>query len=116
MPSMQRKRFDKPDETMRNPSGKTELLRFGDQTFARTTFEPGWRWSKDVKPTAGTKSCQRHHFGYVMTGKMHTVMDDGTTMDFGSGDVVDIPPGHDGWVVGNEAAVLLDFGSMLPVR
>jgi len=61
----------------------------------RTIFEPGWRWSECVKPVAGTDSCQTHHFGYCISGRMHVVMDTGEEMDVGPGDAVDIPAGHD---------------------
>jgi hypothetical protein len=75
-------------------------------------FEPGWRWSEDVKPLAGTASCENHHSGYVLSGRMHLVMDDGTEDDIGPGDLFDIPPGHDAWTVGNEACVLIDYAGM----
>jgi hypothetical protein len=61
--------------------------------FGKATFEPGWRWSQSVKPIAGTDSCQVHHNGYVVSGRMHVVMDDGSEGEAGPGDVIVIPPG-----------------------
>ena len=54
---------------------------------------------------AGTDSCQTHHLGHLVSGRLGVRMDDGTEMEFGPGDVYEIPPGHDGWVIGDEPAV-----------
>jgi quercetin dioxygenase-like cupin family protein len=72
------------------------------------TLQPGWKWSKDVKPIAKTDSCQAPHLNYMISGRMHVVMDDGTEEDFGPGDIAVIPPGHDAWVVSDEPVVTLD--------
>jgi mannose-6-phosphate isomerase-like protein (cupin superfamily) len=52
-----------------------------------------------------------HHNGYIESGRMHLVMDDGTEFDFGPGDVFVAPPGHDAWIVGNEPCIAFDFSS-----
>jgi len=92
--------------------GQVEIVKVGDGVVGKATFEPGWRWSEHVKPIAGTESCQAAHLGYVLSGRQTAVMDDGSELDFGPGDVVAIPPGHDAWVVGDEACVVLDFAGM----
>jgi len=104
--------FSKPHETRQFPKGKIELITVGGVTFGRATFEPGWRWSTHVRPIAGTNSCQAAHLGVQLSGRMHIKMDDGTEQDIGPGQVVNIPPGHDGWVVGSEPAVFLDITGM----
>ena len=76
------------------------------------TFEPGWRFSVDVGPMVGTAICETRHLGYVLSGRMHIVMDDGTEGECGPGDAVSIPPGHDAWTVGDEPCVLVDFGQV----
>ena len=107
---MQKKSFDNPDEK-RSPSSNTkiEVVKIAERTLMRTTFEPGWKWSNDIKPTAGTDSCQSHHVIYAISGQLKVVLDDGTELEVGPGDVVDIPPGHDAWVVGDEPAVGIDI-------
>jgi quercetin dioxygenase-like cupin family protein len=65
-----------------------------------------------VKPIAQTESCQSAHLGYVVSGRMHTVMDNGEEAELLAGEVVYIPPGHDAWVVGDETCVMLDFAGM----
>jgi quercetin dioxygenase-like cupin family protein len=92
--------------------GKLELVQLGGSTVGRGTFEPGWRWSEHVKPLSGTDTCQVEHIGYVQQGQMMVVMDDGTELTVGPGDVFHMPPGHDAWIVGDEACVLLDFGGL----
>lgn len=109
MPTIQKKSLGSPDETMKFEKGKAEMVKLGGATVGRLTFEPGWKWSTCVKPIAKTQSCQVHHFVYQVSGRMKVVMDDGAQTELGPGEVADIPPGHDAWVVGNEPVVVLDF-------
>jgi len=76
----------------------------------RLVQEPGWRWSEQIKPIAGTESCQFHHVGVGISGRGIVRMDDGTEMLISPGDVFDIPPGHDQWVVGDEPVVAIVWG------
>lgn len=89
--------------------GHAMLGSTGAMTMMRARFEPGWRWSVDVKPIAGTDSCQTHHFGYILSGTMQVRMDDGTEQTLRAGDMFDLPPGHDSWIVGDEACEALDI-------
>jgi len=113
MASLERKRFDQADETRKfKEKGQVDLVEIGGGVVGLATFEPGWRWSDHVKPLAGTDSCQAAHIGYVLSGRQTVLMDDGTTLDIGPGDVVSIPAGHDGWTIGDEPCVVLDFAGM----
>jgi hypothetical protein len=109
---LQSQDFSKPQEVRQFPKGKVELITLGGITFGQATFEPGWRWSTHVKPIAGTNTCQAAHTGVQLSGTMHIKMDDGTELDLGPGQVVNIPPGHDAWVVGHEPVVFLDITGM----
>ena len=109
MSKMIKKNFNAPDETRSMAKGKVEVVNLGEVTVTRTTLEPGWSWSESVKPIVGTDSCQVPHLLYVVSGRLVGRMDDGTTEEFGPGDVAVIPPGHDAWVVGDEPCVALDF-------
>ncbi len=106
------KSFGKPDEVREFAKGRVELARIGGAIVGRSTFEPGWRWSTSVKPIAKTDSCQSTHFGYLVSGALGTRLDDGTEFVARAGDVALIPPGHDGWVVGSEPVVFIDFQGM----
>jgi uncharacterized cupin superfamily protein len=107
------KRFDSPDETRPfEGKGQAEVVQLAGHTVAKGTFEAGWKWSENVKPIAGTDSCQAAHFGYVLSGSMLVHMDDGSESEIGPGDVFAIPPGHDAEVPGPEACVMVDFGEI----
>jgi Cupin domain len=108
------KRFENADEVREFTGGKgrVELVDLNGHAVGLGTFEPGWRWSENVKPIAGTDSCQVEHIGYVLEGRMALKMDDGTEREFGAGDTFHMPPGHDAWIVGGERCVLLDFGGL----
>jgi len=106
------KSFDTPDEVRTFPNGRVELITLGGVTFGRMTAQPGWRWSENVKPIIGTESCQAQHTGYVIAGRIRIRMEDGGEQEFGPGDAYVIPPGHDGWVVGGEQYVGIDFTGM----
>jgi len=109
MVNAEHKKFSTPDETRAFPHGKLELVNIGGGTVGRLTLEPGWRWSQDVKPIAGTEWCEAPHFQYQVSGRLHVVMEDGTEFDLGPGDVSVLPSGHDAWVVGEEPVVLVDW-------
>ena len=105
------KSFDSPDETRPfEGKGQAEVVHLAGQTIGRGTFEPGWRWSENVKPIAGTDSCQVSHLGYMLSGRMKVYMKDGSEFEARAGDVVAIPPGHDAEVVGDEPCTMVDFG------
>jgi hypothetical protein len=109
MATLEKKNFNTPDETRTPTNATVEVVTIGGRQVMKATFQPGWKWSNDIKPIANTDSCQMHHFGYQVSGTMHIVLDDGE-METGPGDVADIPPGHDAWVVGDEPVVMIDFG------
>lgn len=102
---------DSPDETREFPKGKSELVRLGDVTIGRSTMEPGWRWSESVKQIVGTESCQVHHVGYALSGRLHVVSNEGEEAEVGPGEAYVVMPGHDAWVVGDEPFVGLEFQS-----
>jgi hypothetical protein len=94
MPGTEVKNFDSPDEVRPfEGNGKADVLMIGGHTVGRGTFEPGWRWSNNVKPIAGTDSCQVSHLAYVVSGRMGIRMDDGTEAEVGPGDVLCLPAG-----------------------
>jgi hypothetical protein len=106
------KNFRSPDEVRRFEHGVVEIVNVGGAPIGRATFQPGWKWSTCVKPLAGTDTCQAAHFGYQVSGKLLTHMDDGSETTSGPGDVFMISPGHDAWVVGDEPVVVIDFQGM----
>ncbi len=111
VPRLQSKDFDAPDEVRRFPNGVVRLVTLDETGVAHFALQPGWRWSTDVAPMAGTSSCNLRHVGYIISGTLAIRMDDGTEMILGPGKVYEIPPGHDAWVVGNESFEAIEFAS-----
>lgn len=109
MQQTQHKSFGQPDEVREFPNGRAEIISVGDGEVGRMVFEPGWRWSQDVKPLAGTASCEAPHLQYHVSGQLAIRMDDGTEFVAGPGDVTSLPSGHDAWVVGDEQVVVVDW-------
>jgi quercetin dioxygenase-like cupin family protein len=109
MASYERKDLKSPDETRTFEKGKLDLINIGGGTVGRITLEPGWRWSKHVKPIAKTEWCEAPHFQYQLSGRLRVLMVDGSEFEIGPGEVVAMPSGHDAWVVGNEPVVAVDW-------
>jgi quercetin dioxygenase-like cupin family protein len=111
MTGLAKKSLNTREETrpFEDGTGKMELVNLDGGPVGRATFEPGWQWSKHVKPIAGTDSCQAAHLGYFISGRMAVRMDDCEAMEFGPGDVMICPPGHDAWIIGDEACVVIDW-------
>jgi hypothetical protein len=107
--TLEAKNLDTPDETRNFDNGEIRIVNIAGATVGRAVFRPGWKWSNDVKPIAGTDSCQAPHTGYIISGRMHVVMDDGREAEAGPGDAFVIAPGHDAWIVGDEPCVALDW-------
>lgn len=104
------KRFEKPDEIRQLKKGKFEIVRLGGMTIGRATYEPGWKWSKDVGPDAGQERCSVEHVGMVISGTATAAFADGRVIELKAGNLFYIPPvPHDSWVVGDEPYVSLHF-------
>jgi hypothetical protein len=109
MQKSEHKNFTAPDEVRHFPNGRVEVVNIGTGTVGRLILEPGWKWSKDVKPLAKTASCQAPHFQFQVSGKLGIRMDDGTEIVGLPGAVAIVPPGHDAWVIGDEPVILIDW-------
>ena len=101
--------LDQPDEVLEFPRLRVNLVRAGSLTIGRDTVEPGFRWSTHVRKEADEPFCQVHHLQLLLSGRFAVEMADGEYVEIEPGEVFDVPPGHDAWVVGDEPAVLLDF-------
>jgi len=104
-----RKSVDQPDEVVNFPNVRTDIVHLGDLTVGRLVNQPGWRWSRDVRPTVGGEWCEIRHVGFIISGRLGIDLRDGSSVTFGPGDVFDIPPGHDGYTVGDEPVVQIEW-------
>jgi hypothetical protein len=73
------------------------------------TFQPGARWSKDLKAYAGTDLCELPHVALVTGGTLRVLLRDGSQEDFSAGEVMLLPPGHDAWTAGDEPCTFVEF-------
>lgn len=109
MAGIDAKSFDDPDETVTFELGRVDMVQLGALGIGREVLEPGWRWSTHIKPIVGTEWCEFHHVMYVLSGRGRVLTPDGRTFDISAGQIVDISPGHDAWVVGDEPIRTIDI-------
>lgn len=103
------KSFERPDDVVEFPLIKTRIVELGDLTVGELVSQPGWRWSTHVRPTVGGAWCQARHVGFIVSGRLGVDFSDGTRLEFGPGDVFDVPPGHDGYTVGDEPCIQIEW-------
>ncbi len=101
--------LDAPDETRTPDKTLVQSVQLDGAKVGRITLQPGWKWSECIKPIVGTDSCQVHHLGVILSGAMRVEHNDGSAIDLASGEVYEIQPGHDAWVVGDDVVVGLEF-------
>jgi class 3 adenylate cyclase len=106
------KNLGDPDETIEMPGTTQHRVDLGDLTVGRVVQEPGWRWSTHIRPQVGGDWCQARHVGVVLSGRFGVLFEDGTTVEFGPDDVYEIPPGHDGYTIGHEPCVTLEWSGL----
>ena len=104
-----RKSLERPDEIVDVPGVRVHMVDLGDFTVGRMVNEPGWRWSTHMRPIVGGEWCQARHVGILLSGRIGIEFADGTSAEFKAGDVFDIPPGHDGFTIGDEPAVQIEW-------
>jgi class 3 adenylate cyclase len=107
-----RKNLGNPDATVRFPHATQEMVELGDLTVAHSVLEPGWRWSRDVRPTVGGQWCQARHIGTVLSGGFAVEFPDGSRTELRAGDVYDIPPEHDGYTLGEAPCTLIEWAGI----
>lgn len=98
------------DATRREVGGvQVDVVRTGNSRVKRVVYPVGFRWSKNMKPVVGTALCQHAHVGFLAAGRLAIQYADGALEEYTAPQVVAIAPGHDGWVVGDEQAILIEF-------
>jgi hypothetical protein len=104
------KRFAEPDETRMFDKGRFDVVRLGGLEIGRASYEPGWKWSVHVAPSAGTALCSVEHVGLVLSGVATVAFEDGRIVELRPGNLFHVPAiPHDSWVVGSEPYVSLHF-------
>ena len=111
MPRLQKKSFTHPETVREFHNGRIDAVTLDETVLGHIRFDPGWRWSNDVKPIVGTDWCENRHVGVALAGTMRVEMDDGTTLDITANDAYEIPAGHDAWVIGDLPFDTYEWGS-----
>lgn len=88
---------------------RLDVGRAGAARVKRMIYPPGFHWAKDMKPVTGTELCMHAHVGFLARGEIHIEYADGCVVEHKAPQIVAIDPGHDGWVVGKEPVVLIEF-------
>jgi class 3 adenylate cyclase len=105
--------FADAEERVAFDLGHVDLVTASSLALGREVLEPGWRWSVHVKPSVGTERCEFHHVSIILEGRLGYESRDGELAEAGPGDVADVAPGHDSWVIGDVSAVLIDVQGVL---
>ena len=86
-----------------------EVGKAGAARVKRMVYPAGFHWSKDMKPVVGTPLCMHAHVGFLVHGEIHIEYPDGCVIEHRAPQIIAIEPGHDGWVVGKEPVVMIEF-------
>ncbi|HEY8198769.1 MAG TPA: adenylate/guanylate cyclase domain-containing protein [Candidatus Limnocylindrales bacterium] len=106
------KSLGQPEEIIELEGTREDAVEIGDFTVARVISQPGWRWSLHMKASVGTEWCEAHHVGWQLSGRSGFELRDGTTFEIAPDDVFDIPPGHDGYTIGDEPAISIEWSGL----
>ena len=90
------------------PGVQIDMTRAGSGRVRRVIYQPGFRWSTHMKKLVNTDMCMHAHVGFIVSGEIQIQYADGCSVRFSAPQAVAIEPGHDGWVVGDAPAVLIE--------
>jgi class 3 adenylate cyclase len=112
VPEPRAKNLGQPDQTVEFPRLTVQQVDLGDITVGLLKSQPGWRWYDDVRPRVGGDWCEARHVGVVLSGSFGVTMRDGTKLEFGPHDAFEIPGGHDGYTIGDEPCVQIEWAGL----
>jgi len=101
--------FSEPDELIELEKVRSAMITKGGITVSHDIQHPGWRWSTHIRPLVKTEWCEVRHVGVLLRGRIHVLLNDGTEFEVGPMSLMDIPAGHDAWVLGDEPAETLGW-------
>jgi XTP/dITP diphosphohydrolase len=88
---------------------QVDVARAGEARVKRLIYPPGYHWAKEMSALIGSKYCMHAHVGFMARGQINVRFADGCVEEFKAPKFVRVEPGHEGWVVGDEPAVLIEF-------
>ena len=116
MAGAQKKSLDLPDERIVMEGIAADVVQLADSAISRNVFQPDAHCALGGARLSGgrraNRSCMAHHTGVLLDGRLHIEMDDGSTLDIAPNEVFDIPPGHDGWAIGDTPVVGINWSGV----
>jgi hypothetical protein len=88
---------------------RVDVFRAGIGRVKRMIYPPGFDWRVHLMDALGSEYCNHAHVGFLAHGEIHVRFQDGAVEQFKAPQFVAVQPGHQGWVVGTEPAVLIEF-------
>jgi XTP/dITP diphosphohydrolase len=88
---------------------QVDIARAGAARVKRLIYPPGYHWANEMSTLLGSKYCMHAHVGFMVRGQINVRFEDGCVEEFKAPKFVHVEPGHEGWVVGDEPAVLIEF-------
>lgn len=88
---------------------QVDVSRAGNVRVKRMIYPPGFNWASHLSAAVGSKLCMHAHVGFMARGQINVRFADGCVVEYKAPQFVAVEPGHEGWVVGDEPAVLIEF-------
>jgi hypothetical protein len=99
-----------PDAEHKEVGGvQVDISRCGSVRVKRMIYPPGFNWAEHLSGLIGSKLCQHAHVGFMAAGQINVRFADGCVQEYKAPQFVAVEPGHEGWVVGDQPAVLIEF-------
>ena len=99
----------KADEHREVGGVQVDIARTGNVRVKRMIYPPGFNWAANLRAAVGTDLCMHAHVGFMARGQINVRFADGCVVEYKAPQFVAVEPGHEGWVVGDEPAVLIEF-------
>jgi hypothetical protein len=88
---------------------QVDVARAGAARVKRLIYPPGYHWANEMAALIGSRYCMHAHVGFMARGQINVRFADGCVEEYKAPKFVRVEPGHEGWVVGDEPAVLIEF-------
>ena len=88
---------------------QVDIARAGNVRVKRMIYAPGFNFADNLSGPMASKLCMHAHVGFMAKGQINVRFADGCVVEYKAPQFVAVEPGHEGWVVGDEPAVLIEF-------
>ena len=99
----------KADEHREIGGVQVDIAKAGNVRVKRMIYPPRFNWDANLKTVIGTDLCMHAHVGFMAHGQINVQFADGCVFEYKAPQFVSVEPGHRGYVVGDQPAVLIEF-------